>query len=275
MLSCDNLDRQRRGVAAPRHGLLPALPSSEGDAIGSWVEQNVSFPSSMVDRIVPATTDADRARTPAALLGVSTRRWWWPNPFGSGSSRTTSPPGDPRGSGPGPPGRRRRRLRAAEAADAQRHPLPPRLPGALRGYEHHRRGGGRRRRWRKPPRGHHASRTSPPPWRSPRVWTSRHTGTRCWNASPTRPCGTGPPGRHGRLAEAPLRLLGTVAGPARRRRDAAVGELGVAAWMLFVATAATGRAGRYRSTTRWPTGCARRWAPALTRRRGSWPARRA
>ena len=37
----------------------------------------------MVDRIVPATTDADRADA-AALLGVVDEARWWPNRSASG-----------------------------------------------------------------------------------------------------------------------------------------------------------------------------------------------
>ncbi len=44
----------------------PPSPGSAGtawgdDSLGDWVEQNVTFPNSMVDRITPATTDQDRA----------------------------------------------------------------------------------------------------------------------------------------------------------------------------------------------------------------------
>jgi fructuronate reductase len=45
-----------------------ALPGAEGGPLLDWIQREVRFPSSMVDRIVPATTDADRARA-EALLG--------------------------------------------------------------------------------------------------------------------------------------------------------------------------------------------------------------
>ena len=38
----------------------------DGD-LAAWIEANVSFPCSMVDRITPATTDADRAYVDAQL----------------------------------------------------------------------------------------------------------------------------------------------------------------------------------------------------------------
>ncbi|WP_270888239.1 mannitol dehydrogenase family protein [Pedococcus sp. 5OH_020] len=68
VLSCDNLIDNGRVLHRLVMDFCAALPSAEGGAIGAWVEQHVSFPSSMVDRIVPATTEADRADA-AALLG--------------------------------------------------------------------------------------------------------------------------------------------------------------------------------------------------------------
>ena len=70
ILSCDNLpsngETVKRIVGRFAHLVSPDL--------GAWVEAEVSFPCSMVDRIVPATTDADRA-TIADALGVEDR---WP-----------------------------------------------------------------------------------------------------------------------------------------------------------------------------------------------------
>jgi fructuronate reductase len=55
LVSCDNLtgngEALRRAVHAELHD----------DAVTAWIAENVSFVSSMVDRITPATTDADRA----------------------------------------------------------------------------------------------------------------------------------------------------------------------------------------------------------------------
>jgi mannitol 2-dehydrogenase len=56
VLSCDNLPNN--GDAA-KHALLSAA-APHGD-LAAWIEQNVAFPNSMVDRITPQTTDADRA----------------------------------------------------------------------------------------------------------------------------------------------------------------------------------------------------------------------
>jgi fructuronate reductase len=54
VLSCDNLS----GNGAVLRTMVTARL---GDDLAGWVEANVSFPSSVVDRIVPATTAADRA----------------------------------------------------------------------------------------------------------------------------------------------------------------------------------------------------------------------
>ena len=57
VLSCDNLPANGRTVA----GLLRAFAEARDPALGDWVAANVACPCTMVDRIVPATTDADRA----------------------------------------------------------------------------------------------------------------------------------------------------------------------------------------------------------------------
>ena len=55
VLSCDNLPGN--GDAAKR-ALLAAAPDTD---LAHWIAQNAAFPNSMVDRITPQTTDADRA----------------------------------------------------------------------------------------------------------------------------------------------------------------------------------------------------------------------
>jgi mannitol 2-dehydrogenase len=63
--SCDNIpgngDVARRMMAAFASRLSPSL--------GEWLASSVAFPNSMVDRITPATTDADRSEI-AAEFGV-------------------------------------------------------------------------------------------------------------------------------------------------------------------------------------------------------------
>lgn len=70
ILCCDNLTDNGEVLRALVTDFCAALPSAEGDPLGQWIEANVSFPSSMVDRIVPATTDADRADA-RRLLGLT------------------------------------------------------------------------------------------------------------------------------------------------------------------------------------------------------------
>jgi fructuronate reductase len=69
ILSCDNLvdngSHTRRLVTE----FISALPRAAREELLPWVTESVAFPSSMVDRIVPATTDAHRALA-AGQLGV-------------------------------------------------------------------------------------------------------------------------------------------------------------------------------------------------------------
>jgi fructuronate reductase len=67
VLSCDNLTDNGHVLRRLVMEFCAALPSAEGDVIGAWVEREVTFPCSMVDRIVPATSDADLADAKAVL----------------------------------------------------------------------------------------------------------------------------------------------------------------------------------------------------------------
>jgi fructuronate reductase len=72
LLSCDNLPANGavlRGLVAD---FCAALPAAEGEPLAEWIAASVRFPSSMVDRIVPATTDDDRVEA-AKLLGLDDR----------------------------------------------------------------------------------------------------------------------------------------------------------------------------------------------------------
>jgi fructuronate reductase/mannitol 2-dehydrogenase len=68
VLSCDNLPGNG---AVARHALV-ALAALRDERLAAWIERNVAFPSSMVDRITPQTTAADRDGV-AAELGVLDR----------------------------------------------------------------------------------------------------------------------------------------------------------------------------------------------------------
>ena len=69
-LSCDNI--QHNGTVL-RDAVL-ALARLRDPALADWIAGSVSFPSTMVDRITPVTTDADRAAL-AARHGIADR---WP-----------------------------------------------------------------------------------------------------------------------------------------------------------------------------------------------------
>ena len=64
-LSCDNLPHNG-GVL---RGLVRDFAALSDDALAGWIEANGAFPATMVDRIVPATTDADIAEV-AGLIGA-------------------------------------------------------------------------------------------------------------------------------------------------------------------------------------------------------------
>lgn len=63
VLCCDNLPANGRTV----HRILSELATLRDRDLGSFIAGELTCPSTMVDRIVPATTDADRAAVAAAL----------------------------------------------------------------------------------------------------------------------------------------------------------------------------------------------------------------
>jgi fructuronate reductase len=65
LISCDNLPDNGRLL---RQVCLD-MAAWHSEPLAAWIERHVQFPCSMVDRIVPATTDADRALA-ARLTGV-------------------------------------------------------------------------------------------------------------------------------------------------------------------------------------------------------------
>ncbi|WP_219415071.1 mannitol dehydrogenase family protein [Pseudonocardia nigra] len=69
VLSCDNLVDNGSVVRGLVADFCAALPSAEGEPLAEWIASAATFPSSMVDRIVPATTEDDRAEA-ERLLGV-------------------------------------------------------------------------------------------------------------------------------------------------------------------------------------------------------------
>jgi mannitol 2-dehydrogenase len=57
VMSCDNIP----GNGHMAEQVFGAFAALRDPALGEWVRENVRFPNSMVDRITPVTTDADRA----------------------------------------------------------------------------------------------------------------------------------------------------------------------------------------------------------------------
>jgi mannitol 2-dehydrogenase len=70
VMSCDNL----QGNGHLTHRVLTAFAQLRDPALGEWIEHEVPFPNSMVDRITPVTTDEDR-REVHERFGVDDR---WP-----------------------------------------------------------------------------------------------------------------------------------------------------------------------------------------------------
>jgi len=70
VLSCDNM--QQNGEAA--RTAVVGFARLRDEVLARWIDDNVAFPGSMVDRITPSTSPADRDRI-AATFGVGDR---WP-----------------------------------------------------------------------------------------------------------------------------------------------------------------------------------------------------
>ena len=68
ILCCDNLPANGRVVRR----LVLEMAEARDPALQAWIAENGAFPSSMVDRIVPAATEETRRRA-AALLGAEDR----------------------------------------------------------------------------------------------------------------------------------------------------------------------------------------------------------
>jgi fructuronate reductase len=59
VVSCDNLPGNGELTASLVRAFAKNLPDAEGGPMLAWLATNVTFPSTMVDRMVPATTRAD------------------------------------------------------------------------------------------------------------------------------------------------------------------------------------------------------------------------
>ena len=223
-----------RTTGACSRGSSRRTPPRATPELANWIATHAAFPCTMVDRIVPATTDADLRRRRGERSACTTRRrssrepwiqWVIENRFVAAASRLGGGGRRDRG--------RRRAVRDDEAAAAQRQPLDARVPGLPRRARDDRAGGRRsassaassRGRW--PRRSCRRSRVRRAP-------TSRATARRSSSASATRRCRTG----RAQIAmdgsqKLPQRLLGTV-----RDRLAGGGSirhltLAVAGWMRY------------------------------------------
>ena len=98
VLCCDNLPHNGDTLGQLVSDFCELRRSSQAGRLPSWVSENVSFPNTMVDRIVPATTDDDR-REAALLLGLDDRGVVVTEPFSQWVI-------EDRFAGPGPPGKK-------------------------------------------------------------------------------------------------------------------------------------------------------------------------
>jgi fructuronate reductase len=70
VLSCDNLPGNGALVESLVADYCARLPPRDSGPLAAWIGEHVRFPSSVVDRIVPASTDGDRADA-ARILGMA------------------------------------------------------------------------------------------------------------------------------------------------------------------------------------------------------------
>jgi len=90
-LCCDNLPSNGRVLA----GLVRDFAALRDDGLARWIEAEGAFPSTMVDRIVPATTEADIAEVASLLgcddaapvIGEPFRQWAVEDVFAAGRPR--------------------------------------------------------------------------------------------------------------------------------------------------------------------------------------------
>jgi fructuronate reductase len=80
VISCDNLPRNGEVTERLVRDFLGRLPDREGGHAIGWLDRHARFPSTMVDRVVPATTPADREEV-ARQLGLDDRGTVVAEPF--------------------------------------------------------------------------------------------------------------------------------------------------------------------------------------------------
>jgi len=95
VLSCDNLPGNGELTATLVMDFAAALPAPESGPLLAWLRENVTFPSTMVDRMVPATTEGDLAgvehglglRDEAAVVAEPFKQWVMEDNFPAGRPR--------------------------------------------------------------------------------------------------------------------------------------------------------------------------------------------
>lgn len=83
VVSCDNAAGNGAALAAVVRGFAEASAWPDREALLGWLAESVAFPATVVDRIVPASTDEDRAaaekalglRDDIAVAGEPFRQW--------------------------------------------------------------------------------------------------------------------------------------------------------------------------------------------------------
>ncbi|MCS7483555.1 mannitol dehydrogenase family protein [Umezawaea endophytica] len=83
VVSCDNATANGAVLRGVVRGFVEASPWPDRRALLAWLDESVAFPSTVVDRIVPATTDEDEEAASAALglrdrmpvVGEPYRQW--------------------------------------------------------------------------------------------------------------------------------------------------------------------------------------------------------
>ena len=220
ILSCDNLAANGAHTERLVRQFLSELPGTQGTDTLSYLDTAVTFPSTMVDRIVPSTDAALRERV-AGALGVWDDAPVPAEPFTMWAIEDRFAAGRPTmGGGWRGLHRRGRPLRAAEGSSPQRNAFADRLPGCLE-------------RRRNDPRRDRPSRHRGGGARGARAGIraldrgadrAGRSGLRSAAVRALGQHGAGPPhhaGGNGRLGEAASADSGTGGPLARQRRDAA------------------------------------------------------
>jgi fructuronate reductase len=95
IVSCDNVGRNGEHTRALVLEFVGLLPEPDAAELGEWIERSIAFPSTMVDRIVPATRTEHRVRA-AELLGLDDAAPVVAEPFSMWVLEDRFPAGRPR-----------------------------------------------------------------------------------------------------------------------------------------------------------------------------------